>query len=383
MVAKRKAGASECSKVKVLRVPRKIKFGSDFSGVDGWLMALKSLTEIMHVFSCDSCPHVKTYTMYAHRPKEFYENILDRNDATAPYVDIYTWSPPCQDFSTAGKQLGLKGKRKVGQLLRKSLLFIKTKQPRLTIFENTPTMVSAKFKPVAKGIIKSLKKLGYVVHSKIMDSRDYGAPAMRSRFFVVAIRADSLRRPFTFPPPVGRDMQQSVIDILDDFDRKKDKAGRLPATRAARDRCYAAYRKVVDDHCRNPLKTPIMVDIDCSPKYAAFGINVAKTLTRTRGMQGGPWVSTRGRRVTTDELLRLQGFEPGRVHWKGAGITKAQIGGMVGNAVTVHTVGYLLAEAMFAAGLTTKKLQFQCPNQRGPPSDSDEAGSIDLDADSE
>ena len=113
MVAKPKADASK-PKVKVLRVPRKIKFGSDFNGVDGWLMALKSLTEITRVFSCDSCPHVKTYTMYAHRPTEFYENILDRNDATAPYVDIYTWSPPCQDFSTAGKQLGLKGKRMVG-----------------------------------------------------------------------------------------------------------------------------------------------------------------------------------------------------------------------------------------------------------------------------
>ena len=370
------------AKVKVPRVPRKIKFGSDFSGVDGWLMALKSLTDIEHVFSCDSCPHVKTYTMYSHRPKEFFDNIMDRSDT--PYVDIYTWSPPCQDFSTAGRQLGLNGKRKVGPLLRKSLLFVKTKQPRLTIFENTPALCSnAKFKPIAKGIIKSLKQLGYVVHSKLLDSRDYGAPAMRNRWFVIAIRVDSLRRPFTFPRPVGRDKQQSVVDILDEFDRKRDRAGRLPPNRAAKARCSSAYRKVVHDHCRNPLKTPIMVDIDCSPRYAAFGVNIAKTLTRTRGMQGGPWVSTRGRRVTTDELLRLQGFEPGRVHWKGAGITKAQIGGMVGNAVSVHTVGYLLAEAMFAAGLTNTKLEFQCPNLREYPSDSDEAGSIDLDFESE
>ena len=126
-----------------------------------------------------------------------------------------------------------------------------------------------------------------------------------------------------------------------------------------------------------------MVDIDCSPKFATFGINIAKTLTRTRGIQGGPWVSTRGRRVTTDELLRLQGGEPGRVPWKGAAITKSQIGGMVGNAVTVHTVGHLLAAAMFAAGLTKRKLEFQCPNLRTPDSDDDgETGSIDLDAES-
>ena len=163
-------------------------------------------------------------------------------------------------------------------------------------------------------------------------------PAVRRRWFVVAIRADSLRRPVVFPFPAPHDKQQTVVDLLDEPDNRIDKAGRLPHRPPAKELCRVAYRKVVNEHCRNPFRTPIMVDIDCSPKFATFGINIAKTLTRTRGMQGGPWVSTRGRRVSTDELLRLQGFEPGRVPWEGAGITKAQIGGMVGNSVTVHTV---------------------------------------------
>ena len=100
------------------------------------------------------------------------------------------------------------------------------------------------------------------------------------------------------------------------------------------------------------------MDVDCSEKFSTFGINIAKTLTRTRGIQGGPWVSTRGRRVTINEMLRLQGFEPKDVDWTGAGVTAAQLGGMLGNAVTVQTVGHLLAAAMHASGLTKKKLTF-------------------------
>jgi len=299
--------------------------------------------------------------LHCHGPKKFYDDILGRGDA--PYVDVYTWSPPCQDFSSAGKRLGLKGNKKVGPLLRKGLHFIKTKRPRLTIFENTPGLkTNKKFKPVASGIVKSLEKLGYVVADKVLNSEEFGAPAVRNRWFVVAIRRDSLRRKFAFPEPVGKHQKQTASDILDKFTRG-DKSGRLPKHRAASARCKAAYRKAHDEHDCNPLKTPVLVDIDCSPKFSTFGINIAKTLTRTRGIQGGPWVSTRGRRVTTNEMLRLQGFDPNAVDWKGARITKGQLGGMVGNAVTVQTVGHLLATAMYASGLTKKKLTFgKCNN---------------------
>ena len=114
-----------------------------------------------------------------------------------------------------------------------------------------------------------------------------------------------------------------------------------------------------------------MVDIDCSEQFQTFGINIAKTLTRTRGMQGGPWVSTRGRRVTTEELLRLQGFQPEEVHWQQAGVSKTHIGGMVGNSVSVHAVGHLLASDMFAAGLSRQRLEFKGPGHADSDSDAD------------
>ena len=50
---------------------------------------------------------------------------------------------------------------------------------------------------------------------------------MRNRWFVVAIRRDSLRRKFAFPEPVGKHQKQTASDILDKFTRG-DKSGRLP-----------------------------------------------------------------------------------------------------------------------------------------------------------
>ena len=61
-------------------------------------------------------------------------------------------------------------------------------------------------------------------------------------------------------------------------------------------------------------------------------INIARTLTRSRGAQGGPWVSSRGRRVTVDEMCRLQGFKVSDVPWEAAGITAKQIGAMLGSS---------------------------------------------------
>ena len=55
--------------------------------------------------------------------------------------------------------------------------------------------------------------------------------------------------------------------------------------------------------------------------------------------------------MSINELLRLQGFSPELVRWKAAGVTPRQVAGMVGNSVTVQTVGHLLAAALYSAGL--------------------------------
>jgi len=94
----------------------------------------------------------------------------------------YMWTPPCQDFSSAGHQNGLAGKRDVGKLLRCSLAYIKEKGPRLAIFENVPSLLAKRFRPHLA--------LDYVVHAGKLNSADCGVPQARARLFIVTIRED-------------------------------------------------------------------------------------------------------------------------------------------------------------------------------------------------
>ena len=124
--------------------------------------------------------------------------------------------------------------------MRKSMLLIKAKRPRLTVFENTSALyTNKKFRPVANGILNGLHSLGYVVKDKVLDSQDFGPPTVRKRWFVVGIRKDSLSRPFSFPDPVPERCQQRVTDILD-APIKTDKPGRLPSSPSGKKLCKVA-----------------------------------------------------------------------------------------------------------------------------------------------
>ena len=178
-------------------------------------------------------------------------------------------------------------------------------------------------------------------------------PQGRTRFFLVGIRADSLRRKFNWPqpcPPV------SASSVFDRFNPKTDKAGRLPSTKRGKTLVKTACTAVFKKTGKDPRTIPVLIDVDCSDKYATFGIDEAKTITRTRGGTGGPWVSSRGRRVNTNELLRLQGFNPARIPWQEIGVTKRQIGQLIGNSVCPPVLGMALSEALYSAGLTATKL---------------------------
>ena len=70
-------------------------------------------------------------------------------------------------------------------------------------------------------------------------------------------------------------------------------------------------------------------------------------------------MSSRGRRVTIDELLKLQEFDAScDVPLQAAKLSKRQVGQLIGNSVCPPVIGMLLSETMCAAGLTAKKLKW-------------------------
>ena len=132
-----------------------------------------------------------------HNPEKIFHDICARKPDEEEYVDLYITTPPCQAFSPAGRQLGIQDAR--GQLLKHSLQYVQRKRPRVVLFENVPSIVSKKFKHIAKGIWFALEKLGHKCHGKILNSKNFKLSQKRRRFFLVAIRQDSCRRSLSGP----------------------------------------------------------------------------------------------------------------------------------------------------------------------------------------
>ena len=288
-------------------------------------MALKHM-RVAHKlkFSCDMCKSCKAFICRHHRPEVYHDDITTRAPEEEQYVDLYLDTPPCTSFSISGKQLGTAGE---GKVLKHSLKYIQRQRPRVAVMENVKNLTPKKFKPVVAGIHACLKKLGYTTYQSTLNAMCYGVPQSRERVFFVSIRNDSKVHKFSWPAALRTRTIESALDPV----LPSDRAGRLPKHTRAQELCKTAYKRCLKDKGVNALETPVLVDVDCSSRYATFGVNIARTLTKTRGGSGGPWVSTRGRRTTVSEMLRIQGFVPAQVGWQECGISRTAIGKMAGN----------------------------------------------------
>ena len=134
-----------------------------------------------------------------------------------PDFDLFTYSFPCTDISSAGRQAGLNE----GSGTRSSLLWecrktILAKKPKYLMLENVKDLVMEKFKPSFEKWCTELESYGYVNFNKILNARDYGVPQNRERIFMVSIlkTEDEPDPYYEFPGKVT--LKKTVEDILED-----------------------------------------------------------------------------------------------------------------------------------------------------------------------
>lgn len=106
-----------------------------------------------------------------------------------PYkgTDLFTAGLPCPPFSVAGKQLGDKDER---NLFPAALRLIDEIQPKAVMIENVRGFLSAVFEDYRKHLKEQLRKLGYEVDWRLLNSSDFGVPQLRPRVVIVALRRD-------------------------------------------------------------------------------------------------------------------------------------------------------------------------------------------------
>ena len=139
-------------------------------------------------------------------------DITEIHEIDVPNHDILLAGFPCQPFSHAGLKRGFDDIR--GTLFFDVARIIKEKKPKMVLLENVKGFASHDKGNTFKVVCSTLEKLGYEVHSKVLNAREFGVPQNRERIYIVGIdRKRTLQAPFSFPKPPNSPI--TVGDILE------------------------------------------------------------------------------------------------------------------------------------------------------------------------
>ncbi len=323
-----------------------LRVGTDFSGIDSPLWALDNAgIKYDHVFSCESDSKLRTILQLAHNPQILCPNVKTRDNNTAPPVDLFVLGPPCQSFSSAGKNRGIADPK--GWLVWYSLDYIRHQRPAAVLVENVSNLAT-KHKEFFCFIMSELRRMGYSVTWALLNTNQHGLPQNRPRVYVAGVRKDKLQRPFSFPPPLAKCMP--VMECLG-IKQMGATTQALPAAAGARDNVLWGLERAIGKGV-DPFHTPVVIDTCASPRFRTCQTEMSPCVTASRAQVCGYWLSTHARLVTLGELAKLQGMDLRRFgDYESVGINGRCIGHAIGNAMSVSVLERILIRLVWAAGL--------------------------------
>jgi DNA (cytosine-5)-methyltransferase 1 len=348
---------------------RSLSLATDCSGMETPVMALHNLNVgVNHVFSCDVDKHVKATIMANYPPKKFFDDLTKRDNTKAPTADLYVAGFPCQPFSNAGLKQGFSDARGRGEIFWHVRDYLEKKKPKVFVLENVSGLVKINGGEYYRAILESLHALKtYDIYDKIMDTKEHGIPHNRRRIYFVGISKRHNDGTFNFPEPVK---EHSIELFLDPPGKKQQAQGNLPETgKTARTNVRKALKVLSETGCK-PLKVSYVVDCDSSTYRMKWMKEISPCITRCRAK--GHWVTSRGRRLTKDEMMRLQGMRPDIFKKV---VSDCNLGKQIGNSMSVNVLERLFVRALPAAQLVPHGTLKDRWAQGKPPATLTRAGS--------
>lgn len=114
--------------------------------------------------------------------------------------------PPCQGFSTARRRSQASTDPR-NTLIYEFLRVVADIKPFAFVMENVPGLAKGIGKTMFEDIVSRLKKLGYDLVCKVVDTADYGVPQRRKRLVLIGINNPKNR--LIFPKPTNQDSDSS------------------------------------------------------------------------------------------------------------------------------------------------------------------------------
>ena len=280
-------------------------------------------------YACDIDEHART--AYQHNfCIEPDGDITQVHIDGVPVHDILCAGFPCQPFSIIGDQKGFNDLR--GTLFFDILRIARGKMPQAIILENVKQLVTHDKGNTMSTILSSLEKIGYWVTYKVLNALDFGLPQKRERVIIVGI----LGGQFNFKYPKNTLPMKSLTAILE---KKVDK------------RHYVSDRIRMKRHAAHTSKYLPSIwhenkggNISSYPYSCALRAGASHNYLLVNGE----------RRLTSRELLRLQGFPD---TYKIV-CTESQTRKQAGNSVPVPMVAAVIGELKHA--VEERQRQIQC-----------------------
>ena len=338
--------------------------GTDCSGMEAPIQALHHILgdKFDHVFSCDNDPLVVKTIEANFPPTTIFPDIKTRDNDKAPEVDIYVAGFPCQSFSQAGKQQGFDDEKGRGTIFYNVLDYIEKRRPRIFVLENVKGLVTLDGGKYLRQILKALNGVlrhrfgpagtdgvsriittpAYEIHHQVLNTKDSGIPQSRPRWYCVGIRKDTFqgycdesKSTFEFPRPIPCPSIELLLD-----------ASGTPSTEAGttvRSNISNAHKRILEAG-HDPNLHSYIVDCDASTAKSRSMLDVSPCITRSR--YKGHWIMNQNRRMTKQEMFRLQGMDPTAFS---VAISDNSLGHQIGNAMSVNVIERVLLRALQAA----------------------------------
>ena len=303
----------------------KFTFIDLFAGIGGFRIAMQNLGGKC-IFSSEwDAQAQKTY--FANYGEMPFGDIT--KESTKQYIpndfDVLCAGFPCQAFSIAGYRKGFEDTR--GTLFFDIAEILKRKNPKAFFLENVKNLKTHDNGRTYDVIISTLKELGYVTFSKVMNSMEYAnIPQNRERIFIVGFNPDKVSKwgDFQFPEKVM--LTKNIHDCIDETVSDES----------------LFYR---ENHQYYPALIKDMTNPDTIYQWRRKYVrenqsNVCPTLTANMG-EGGhnvPLILTNNgiRKLTPKECLNFQGY-PTDFEFPDS-IARSSMYKQAGNSVTVPLI---------------------------------------------
>lgn len=305
-----------------------------FAGIGGVRLGFQDLFgECVFSSEWDKYAQITYEANFNHKPAG---DIMQIDEKDIPNFDILLAGFPCQPFSNAGLKKGFEDTR--GTLFFHIARIINHHKPKIVFLENVKGLKTHDKGQTYKVVENTLNELGYNIHTKILNAKDYGVPQNRERIYIVGFRENidfSFPKPLNIKPKVGNILENDVLEKY-----------------TISDKLWAGHQRRKEEHKQKGNGFG----------YSSFNANSSYTSTiSARYYKDGSEIlieqeGKNPRKLTPREASRLQGFPDNFI----IPVSDNQAYKQFGNSVSVPVIKAIATE--IKKSLELPRMQYKIRN---------------------